>query len=222
MAPPAWPVEVSGDPEAGGEAGAPTRRSVHSRVCGSPALSSHWWPLPARGWDKARYSGADASGSVPLSVAWSEMGARLLLLGLSLLLGFLQGEPVQGLWKDLGHWGWVLCALVGQGEVRSKAPGPNLNLRGDRGPYLLAPLFFLRLCLPSPMLPPLLSLLFPFSFLPSCHFYFTSFPPQFSSDTPQFLKLSCQEPYICVKGSKEGSLWVAKAVGAVQKDWEDR
>ena len=57
------------------------------------------------------------------------MGVSLLLLGLSLLLGFLQGEPVQGLWKDLGHWGWVLCALVGQGEVRSKAPGPNLNLR---------------------------------------------------------------------------------------------
>lgn len=201
----------------------------HQALCSlqglwKPSPQLPWAAAPRRGMgggaDKARYSGADASGSVSPSVAWSDMGARLLLLGLSLLLGFLQGEPVQGLWKDLGHWGWVLCALVGQGEVRSKAPGPNLNLRGHRRLHLLAPLFFLRLCLPSPMLPPLLSLLFPFSPLPT--FTSPSFPPQFSSDTPQFLKLSCREPYICVKGSKEGSLWVAKAVGAVQKDWEDR
>lgn len=38
----------------------------------------------------------------------SEMGTRLLLLllllGLSLLLGLLQGEPLPGIWEDRGDW----------------------------------------------------------------------------------------------------------------------
>lgn len=94
--------------------------------------------------------------------------------------------------------------MVGIGEVKSKkTQGLPLTSQVIIA-FTPSPHCVSSLSASSPLLPPLLSLLFPLSFLPRLLFYFTSFPPQFESLTlPSSSGFVAESPKFEWKESKE-------------------